>query len=104
MLGFFNVLTSHRDIIYKLRLTINRIRRRSYCVNLKTTYMVNYTLDELADFSRLEQELIDNVMGIENKTPLLSPSKKIITNVLGYSKALSVKSSKYLDQTEMVLN
>ncbi len=66
--------------------------------------MVNFTLDELADFSRFEQELIDNVMGKEKKVDLLSPGKHIVNNLLGYSKALSVKSSKYLDQTEMVLN
>ncbi|MFK7757965.1 MAG: hypothetical protein AB8B53_13630 [Flavobacteriales bacterium] len=66
--------------------------------------MVNFTLDELADFSRLEKELIDNIMGTEKEAEVLSPRKDIIANLLGYSKALSVKSSKYLDQTEMVLN
>ena len=66
--------------------------------------MVNFTLDELADFSRQEQKLIDEVMGTEDNTPLLSPRNETINNILGYSKALSVRTSKYLDKTEIVLN
>ncbi len=66
--------------------------------------MVNYTLDDLADFSRLEQKLINEVMKIEDNNPLLSPRKNTIDNILGYSKALSVRTSKFLDKTEMVLN
>lgn len=66
--------------------------------------MVNFTLDELADFSRLEKELINEIMGTENKTPLLCPRKDIVNNVLSYSKALSVRQSKYIDQMSMVVN
>ena len=66
--------------------------------------MVNFTLDELATFSRQEQKLIDEVMGTEDNTPLLSPRKETINNILGYSKALSIRDSKFLNKTATMLN
>ena len=66
--------------------------------------MVNFTLDELATFSRQEQKLIDEVMGTEDYTPLLSPRKETMNNILGYSKALSIRDSKFLNKTATMLN
>ncbi|HCY45794.1 MAG TPA: hypothetical protein DHU89_03865 [Flavobacteriales bacterium] len=66
--------------------------------------MVNFTLDDLASFSRTEQKLINEVMGIEDNTPLLSPRKETINNILGYSKALSIKDSMFLNKTDLMLN
>ncbi len=66
--------------------------------------MVNFTLDELADFARLEKKLINDVMGAKENTPLLSPRQSTINTILGYSKALSIRNSKYLNKTEFVLN
>lgn len=66
--------------------------------------MVNFTLDELASFSRQEQKLIDEVMGTEDNTHLLSPRKETINNILGYSKSLSIRDSKFLNKTATMLN
>ncbi len=66
--------------------------------------MVNFTLDELADFSREEKKLIQDIMGAESTNELLSPRKDIVNNILGFSKALSTRNSKFLDTTSMVLN
>ncbi|MEJ6796784.1 MAG: hypothetical protein QNK63_08735 [Flavobacteriales bacterium] len=66
--------------------------------------MVNFTLDDLANFSRTEQKLINEVMGIEDNTPLLYPRKETINNILGYSKALSIRDSKFLNNTDLMLN
>ena len=66
--------------------------------------MANFTLDDLASFSRTEQKLINEVMGIEDNTPLLYPRKETINNILGYSKALSIRDSKFLNNTDLMLN
>ncbi|MEJ6681244.1 MAG: hypothetical protein QNL21_04025 [Flavobacteriales bacterium] len=65
---------------------------------------MNFTLDDLASFSRTEQKLINEVMGIEDNTPLLYPRKETINNILGYSKALSIRDSKFLNNTDLMLN
>jgi hypothetical protein len=66
--------------------------------------MVNFTLDDLANFSRKEQKLINEVMGKEDEIPLFFPRKETINNILGYSKALTTRDSKFLIKTELMLN
>ena len=66
--------------------------------------MVSFTLDDLASFSRKEQKLINEVMGKEDEIPLFFPRKETINNILGYSKALSIKDSMFLNKTDLMLN
>jgi len=64
-----------------------------------------FTLKQLADFTRKEEELL-NELGLIQDVELdhLEPRKHIVDNILNYSKALSVRKTKILGNVEMVLN
>ena len=53
--------------------------------------MVNFTLDELANFSRTEKKLIQEIMGTDNENSLLSPKKSLVNRILDYSKSTSIR-------------
>lgn len=65
--------------------------------------MKNSTLDALAQFSKSEKELTKAVFS-GNDTADMNPRKSTVQNILNYSKALSVRKTKALDQVFLVLN
>jgi len=68
----------------------------------------NFTLNDLAEFAQQEQDLFEALnaeFSQEEQTEFMcAPSVNVINNILGYSKALSVRKSKTLDHIEMILN
>ena len=65
-----------------------------------------FTLDELAQFSQDELK-ISKELGLHELSELpqsLSPSEHVLSNILNYSKVLSVRSSEKFGTIEMVLN
>jgi hypothetical protein len=64
--------------------------------------MLNFTLDELSDFTRKEEEMMKGLM--PGALPHSEPSDQSIQNILAYSKALSVRRSKHLKHVRLVLN
>jgi hypothetical protein len=68
----------------------------------KTKPMLNYTLDELSDFTRKEEEMVRGLM--PDTRMHAEPSERSIQNILAYSKALSVRKSERLQHIRLVLN
>lgn len=67
--------------------------------------MKNSTLDALAQFSRIEKDLTNNVLqGSEKETEEMSPHPNTVQNILNYSRALSVRKSQNISNIFMVLN
>ena len=65
-----------------------------------------YSLDELAEFTRNEKQLIES-LGIESNVEeeiTVSPRTHVINNILNYSRALSVRDTDTLGKVDMVLN
>lgn len=66
--------------------------------------MKNSTFDALAHFSQNEKELIKGLVAGTSADAEFSPAENSVQNILNYSKALSVRKSKYLDSLHFVLN
>ncbi len=66
--------------------------------------MVNFTLDDLANFSREEKKLINNIMGNSEQKPLLSPSIMTVKKILNYAQSTSVRNSAKIGNQEFFLN
>jgi hypothetical protein len=64
--------------------------------------MSHYTLDELADFTRKEEQMVRDLM--PSAAFHAEPSERCLQNILAYSKALSVRKSEYLQHIRLVLN
>ncbi len=62
----------------------------------------NYTLKQIADFAQQEKMIRANIL--DENVEFGGPSKMTLTNILNYSKALSVRKLKSMDTVEMVLN
>lgn len=70
--------------------------------------MRNFTLEELAHFSRNERSLVkgllnDNAM-VETKDFTSEPSNEAMNNIIAFSKAYSVRKGKKFTQIELTLN
>lgn len=70
---------------------------------------VNFTLNELAEFAQQEQAMFEALneecrQAQELVEEVHSPSLAVMNNIMGYSKALSIRDSKTLDKFEMILN
>ncbi len=63
--------------------------------------MENVTLDDLANFSKRENELSKEIFGNDVK---IGPSEGAIKQILDYEKVLSVRESKNLPNISMILN
>ena len=63
--------------------------------------MENVTLDDLANFSKRENELSKEIFGNDVK---IGPSEGAIKQILDYEKVLSVRESKNLPNITMILN
>lgn len=66
--------------------------------------MVNFTFDELANFSREEKKLIKEIMGNSEQTPLLSPSILTVKKILNYAQSTSIRNSSKIGKQEFFLN
>lgn len=66
--------------------------------------MVNYTFDELANFSREEKKLINEIMGNSEQQPLLSPSLMTVKKILNYAQSTSVRDISNIGKQEFFLN
>ena len=70
--------------------------------------MANFTRDDLAEFSKEEAHILNDIFNIEDELEmqdeLLSPSQGSVNNVLAYSKALSVRKTKKIDKISFILN
>lgn len=64
----------------------------------------NLTLEDLAEFTRQETQLMQELGLIEKKQETESVSQQTINNILNYSKALSVRKSQIVGSIETVLN
>jgi len=66
--------------------------------------MVNFTFDDLANFSREEKKLINELMGTREQAPLLSPSLMTVKKVLNYAQSTSVRNTDSIGKQEFFLN
>ena len=64
--------------------------------------MQNFTHSDLLEISKQEEEL-KALLGCEVEKNF-SPKEETISNILNYSKALSIRKSDQIDFIEMVLN
>ena len=63
--------------------------------------MENVTLDDLANFSKREKELSEEIFGNDVK---IGPSEGVLKHILDYEKVLSVRESQHLPDITMILN
>ena len=63
--------------------------------------MENVTLDDLANFSKREKELSEEIFGNDVK---IGPSEGAIKQILDYERVLSVRESQHLPDITMILN
>lgn len=52
----------------------------------------------------LSEDLKELLSGQDKLEEIEGPSQRVISNILNYSKVLSVRKSKYLTQLEFILN
>lgn len=65
--------------------------------------MVDFTLDDLMEFTQKEKEMIAEFRLKDNQHQL-EPSESSVKTLLAYSKALSIRKSKKLKTFTMMLN
>lgn len=65
--------------------------------------MVNFTLQDLMNFTQNESKMVENVLQ-QNEIQSMEPSESSVQNLLAYSKALSVRKSEYLKNFRLTLN
>ena len=66
--------------------------------------MVNFTLDDLKDFTQNENKMVEQVLTVSLAGDDKEPSEECINNILNYSKALSVRKSDSGKQFKVILN
>jgi len=66
------------------------------------------TLNKLAEFAQVEQELFDDLnkacKDMSEKEDHYEPRTDVVKSILDYSKALSVRPSKHIKQISILLN
>lgn len=65
--------------------------------------MINFTLDDLMEFTQKEEEMVMEIMP-EMGIPQPEPCERSVKNLLAYSKALSIRKSRKLKTFSLVLN
>jgi len=65
--------------------------------------MVNFTLQDLMDFTQKESRMVENVLP-RNDIRSMEPSESAVQDLIAYSKALSVRKSEYLQNFRLTLN
>ena len=66
--------------------------------------LTNITLEELAEFTQNENQLLAELGLVVKDEVTETPSQHIVDNVLNYSKALSIRKSQIVGTIEAVLN
>lgn len=70
--------------------------------------MRNFTLEELAHFSRNERSLVKGLLNdngmVETKDFTMEPSNEAMNNIVAFSKAYSFRKGKKFKQIELMLN
>ncbi|MBL4624113.1 MAG: hypothetical protein JKY42_03095 [Flavobacteriales bacterium] len=66
--------------------------------------LTNITLEELAEFTQNESQLLAELGLVAEDEVTESPSQYVVDSVLNYSKALSIRKSKIVGNIETVLN
>ena len=81
----------------------NYVNRLNQNINQKPM-LKNITLEELAEFTQNESQILAE-LGLCTKDEVIeTPSQHVVDNVLNYSKALSIRKSKIVGTIESVLN
>ena len=65
--------------------------------------MMNFTFFDYQNLSK-DEKALNNLLHTEENTELKMPSSTSVTNILAYSKALSVRKSETIGFLEHVLN
>ncbi len=65
--------------------------------------MIDFTLNDLLKFTLKEAEMVKEILPETEKTNW-EPSESSLNNILAYSKVLSVRKSKNLNNISIVLN
>lgn len=70
--------------------------------------MRNFTLEELAHFSRNERSLVKGLLKdkkiVETKDFTMEPSDDALNNIMAFTKAFSFRKGKKFKQIELMLN
>jgi hypothetical protein len=66
--------------------------------------MPHFTLQDLSDFTQNERKMVEGIFPLAKSNEELEPREEILQNILNYSKALSVRKSKKMNNFTMVLN
>lgn len=70
--------------------------------------MQDFTLNDLSNFylqeNQLIRELFNDTDMVEQPEVEMKPSDDAVSRILGYSKALSVRKSKKINNIQLVLN
>lgn len=66
--------------------------------------MSHFTLQDLVDFTQNERKMVEDVLPTAAHDKEVEPSEACLRNILDYSKALSVRTSKKMKQVHIVLN
>ncbi|MBI2282015.1 MAG: hypothetical protein HYU68_15170 [Bacteroidetes bacterium] len=66
--------------------------------------MQTFTHLEFLELEQNEKSLKESLNKMEENDEKYSPKKQTISNILNYSKSLSIKKSNHVDYIEMILN
>lgn len=65
--------------------------------------MNDFTLDELMEFTQMEDQLINEIFSKDTEDRC-EPSNDTVNTLLAYSQALSIRKSRSMQNIRMVLN
>lgn len=66
--------------------------------------MLNFTLEELSDFTKNEEKMVNDLFPALDTVQQYEPSDESIDRILNYSHAYSVRRSEKVQFIRMVLN
>jgi hypothetical protein len=66
--------------------------------------MLHFTLDDLADFTKNEEQMVNNLFAAQERELEFGPSQHSVDRILDYSRAYSVRRSERIQFVRMVLN
>jgi hypothetical protein len=65
--------------------------------------MIDFTIQELLDFTKMEEETVKEIDPVKESYQQ-NPSERSVNNLLAYSKALSIRKSRSIRVIATVLN
>jgi hypothetical protein len=66
--------------------------------------MINFTFQDLLDFTKMEEETVKEIAFPEGDLRGNEPSERSVKNLIAYSKALSIRKSRSIQNIAVVLN